>query len=152
MWNFLAIHKGKCARIVTLSAHSKTCFFQESAIESIDLEERTAPNQIPYCNTAETVDLVSEEDSSPDKYSDCVERHFKVAGRVSRIPEHLGQPSSSCDTKNSSPADSNDKSTKQVLEKLCGQVEMLRKSIVLMEERLTLIEDKTKDIVLSKDQ
>jgi hypothetical protein len=38
------------------------------------------------------------------------------------------------------------------VEKLCGQVEMLRKSIILMEERLTLIEDKTKVGVSSEQQ
>jgi hypothetical protein len=150
---------GECERTVTLCVHSPTCFFQVTAVESIDLEERTATNQIPSCNTPEVVDLVSKEKYTPDKYRDCGESPLEAAGGTSRIPEgqykqHPGHPSA-CDIKNSSPADSNDESNKHMLatmEKLCGQVEMLRKSIILMEERLTLIEDKTRDFVSSKHQ
>jgi hypothetical protein len=123
------------------------------------LEERTDPNQIPQRNTPEVVDLVGSENRS-DKHNAYGDSSLMAAGGTSSIPrgqyhKHLSVPTSSaCDINNSSLIQNSDESNKHVLvavENLCSQVEMLRKSMVLMEKRLTLIEDKM-DIVSSEHQ
>jgi hypothetical protein len=115
--------------------------------------ERTVPDQTPHCSTPQVIDLVSSENYN---YSDCGESPLEASGGTSRVPRGQYKQQSvpaSHDVNISSSADTNDERTKHVLaavENLCGQVEMLRKSMILMEERLTLIEDKTKDTVSSK--
>lgn len=138
--------------------HHPTCFFQVTAVETVDVEEMSAPNWIPHRNMPEVVDLANDETKTPNQYNDCGGSTLQAAGGTSKIPEgqykHPGCPSV-CGISDSSPADSSYEGTKDVVatvEKLCGQVEMLRKSIILIEERLALIEDKTKDTVSSKHQ
>jgi hypothetical protein len=123
---------------------------QVTTVESDHLE-RNVPDQSSHCSKAEVIDLVGNENY---EYNDCGESPLEASGGTSRVPrgqyKQQSVPASSHDINVSSSAETSDDRTKHVLaavENLCGQVEMLRKSMVLMEERLTLIEDKAKDTV-----
>lgn len=125
---------------------------QVTTVESAHLE-RTVPDQSSHCSTPEVIDLVSDENYN---YNDSGESPLEASGGTSRVPrgqyKQPSVPASSHDLNISSSPETNDDRTKHVLaavENLCGQVEMLRKSMVLMEERLTLIEDRTKGINIS---
>jgi hypothetical protein len=125
-------------------------FLQVTTVDSTDFE-RTVPDQTPHCSTPEVIDLVGNENYN---YNDCGESLLEASGGTSRVPrsqyKQQSVPASSRDINILSSAETSDDHTKRVLaavENLYGQVEMLRKYMVLMEERLTLIEDKTKDIV-----
>jgi len=115
------------------------------------------PTETSHYNIPEIIDLDSSEGDSPEQHNRYGETLFEQAGQLNQIPagqyKQESMPLASAHSINSSsPADSNE-CTKQVLaavENLSAQVEMLRKSMVLMEERLTLIEEKTKHTVFSK--
>lgn len=123
------------------------------------MKDTTPPDGTSHYNVPEVIDLDSNDSDSPEQHHHYGETLFEQDGRLNKIPavqckQESMSLSSAHNIKSSSPADSNE-CTKQVLaavENLSAQVEMLRKSMVLMEERLTLIEEKTKRTVFSKHQ
>jgi hypothetical protein len=128
-------------------------FLQVTTVESTHLE-RTVPGQTHHCRTPEVIDLV---DSENYNYSDCGESPLEASGGASRVLrgqyKQQSVPASSSDINFSSSPETNDDPIEHMLvavEDLRGQVEMLMKSMILMEERLTLIEDKTKGTASTK--
>jgi hypothetical protein len=123
------------------------------------VEATTPLDEIPHFNIPEVIDLASNDSDSPEQHNRYGEVLFEEAGRLNKMPAGQYKQdsiplSSARDINSTSPADSNE-CTKHVLaavENLSAQVEMLRKSMVLMEERLTLVEEKTKHTVSSKHQ
>jgi len=123
------------------------------------MKDTTPPDRTSHYNIPEIIDLDSSESDSPEQHNRYGETLFEQAGQLSKIPagqykQESISLSSAHNVNSSSPADSNE-CTKQVLaavENLSAQVEMLRKFTVLLEERLTLIEEKTKHTVFSKHQ
>jgi len=121
------------------------------------MKDTTPPDGTSHYNIPEIIDLDSNESDSPEQHDCYAETLFEQAGRLNKMAagqckQESMSLSSAHNINSSSPADSNE-CTKQVLaavKDLSAQVEMLRKSVVLMEERLTLIEEKTKHTVFSK--
>ncbi|KAJ4439632.1 hypothetical protein ANN_07760 [Periplaneta americana] len=127
----------------------------EMAVESKDSERSnilldTAAN----CNTSETQGIVRDENFNPNKYK-AKDDHgdspslVTVRAKYSKQKHHSIHTSSSDSSKSHiSPNQSTDGDNSQVLttlENLCGQVETLRQTVLLMEQRLTILEDKVKD-------
>jgi hypothetical protein len=123
------------------------------------VKDTTPPDGTSHYSIPEVIDLDSNDSESPEQHDRYSETQFEQAGRLSKMPagqykQQSTSLSSAHNSNSSSPADSND-CTKHVLaavENLSAQVEMLRKSMVLMEERLTLIEEKKKHTVSSMHQ
>jgi len=123
------------------------------------VKDTTPPGRTSHYDIPEVIDLDSNESDSPEQHNCYGETLFEQAGRLNKMPagqckQESMSLSSAHNINSSSPADSNE-CTKQVLaavENLSAQVEMLRKSMVLMEERLTLIEENKKHTVSSKRQ
>jgi len=123
------------------------------------MKDTTPPDGTSHYNIPEIIDLDSNESDSPEQHNCYGETLFEQAGRLNKMPagqckQESMSLSSAHNINSSSPADSNE-CNKQVLaavENISAQVGMLRKSVVLMEERLTLIEEKTKHTVFSKHQ
>jgi hypothetical protein len=120
------------------------------------VEERTHPDHSPHYSIPEVVDLASNDSDSPEEQNHYTEKLFEEDARLNRAPvgpyKQDSVPVSSARAINSLPLADSSECSKHVLaavENLSAQVEMLRKSMVLMEERLTLIE-KTKHTVFSK--
>ena len=123
------------------------------------MKEATPPDGTSHYSIPEIIDPDSSESDSPEQHSHYSEALFEQAGQLNKTPasqckQESMSLSSAHNINSSLPADSNE-CTKHVLaamENLSVQVEMMRKSMVLMEERLSLIEEKTKHSVSFKHQ
>jgi hypothetical protein len=124
----------------------------------VDVKDTTPPDETSHYDIPEVIDLDSNESDSPEQHDRYGETLFEHAGQLNKMPagqrKQESMSPSAHNINSSSTADSNE-CTKQVLaavENLSVQVEMLRRSMVLMEERLTRVEETTKHTVSSKRQ
>lgn len=129
-----------------------------TTVESTPLEG-TAPDQTPHCSTSEAADPVSNENYD---YGDSGKSPSESNGGATRVPrgqyKEPSVPVSSCDIVISSSSSSSSRETSDdriervlaAVDSLCDQVTGLMKSMILMEERLTLIEDKTEGTFSSR--